>query len=45
MVAGRIGNWYSECLECGLDSGPWRLRFQAVVSGLTHLNRHHGGAA
>lgn len=43
-VEGRVGRWYSRCLLCGMDSGPWGLRLQAAVSGLVHIQRHHSGA-
>lgn len=32
---------FSRCQLCNLDSGPWRERSDAAVSGLLHLvNRH-----
>ena len=43
-VRGRIGAWESWCLICGLDSGPWTLRLQAVISSLSHLQSHHAKA-
>ena len=41
VVEGKLCHWYSQCLLCGLDSGPWALRFQAAISGLLHLESHH----
>ena len=41
QVVGRFGAWYSQCLICGLDSGPWFTRIVAASSGLLHLDSHH----
>ena len=41
VVEGKPCRRYSRCLLCGLDSGPWTLRFQAALSGLLHLENHH----
>lgn len=40
-LVGRFGAWYSQCLICGLDSGPWFTRIVAASSGLLHLDGHH----
>lgn len=41
IVTGSPLRRYSECLLCGLDSGPWLTRHAAEVSGLLHLTGHH----
>ena len=40
-VVGRFGAWYSQCLICGPDSGPWFTRLVAATSSLLHLDRHY----
>ena len=41
IVTGPPTRRMSECLLCGLDSGPWLTRQAAEVSGLMHLTNHH----